>query len=559
MPFIFFILFFTIFWIYYKSFKKLFNFFIYLIILVFILEGTYYFYGIYNFRKNDNYYELRKLFSFISNSNEIINNSYDISLVLNYYDNKINYGLSSINFLTIISDKLFFNGYDPLMTFDKKEIISENIFPFYFNLPISLYSIKQINIFYSGNEYKSNQILDNFYNNFDYIYNINYDNYVKLIKVEKFLENKEKILNSNHSFEFEVKNYSNSDIIGVIIFKIKLSNRNLLQNYLDNYYNILLLEKRKYLNILIYDNNDFKIEIQKLNLNYIKVLKNPNDEYIKVIVPFSYFDIFDINAKKTVNLKIKLNTNEEKDIHLKDVKLVLYPPFFTPVFNKNIIKPYKFIEHRYLRKKISYNNKSIRKLVRINSIIYNNNYLDIIRSVNKVSTYDNFTDFKENLYLLNFNILNEAQIEKTELEKLKKYSQLNNLNYFYKDKYKNINQENIKEIYFAKSEIRDINIFKKYNEISFKAKTERDSFIVVNHGYYKYWKAYVDNIEVPVLKTNVIVMGIIIPKGEHNIVLKYEPWYAKFFFLPFATIAFYLIILIIIIIRENKLKNNLKK
>ncbi len=197
------------------------------------------------------------------------------------------------------------------------------------------------------------------------------------------------------------------------------------------------------------------------------------------------------------------------------------------------------------------NNTSQKKLVRLTSVIYNNNVINIVRDVNKIGIVKSLSDFKEKLYLLDFNILKEAKIEETEIEKIKKYSDLPNLNYTYKNIYKDLNKENINELSFDNAEIKDENIFKKYNEISFKVKTLRDSFIVINHGYYKYWKAYINNTEIPVLKVNGIVMGVIVPKGEYEVILRYEPWYAKFFFLPFITIAFYLLILIILVLKER--------
>jgi uncharacterized membrane protein YfhO len=115
-----------------------------------------------------------------------------------------------------------------------------------------------------------------------------------------------------------------------------------------------------------------------------------------------------------------------------------------------------------------------------------------------------------------------------------------------------LDAEKLKYILFKNATIYNLNVFKKNNEISFEVKTEGDSFIVINHSYYKYWKGYIDNIEVPVLKVNGIVMGIIVPKGEHKVVLKYEPWYAKFFCVPFIVIAIYFITIITLLTLKNK-------
>lgn len=556
-PLFFLIIFLILFIAYNKVAKRFFLFFILFFIIAFILEGRYYFYGIYKFKNEDNYEEFKKLFYFIYNDTKNNNNkNYNAVLLLNYNDNQIMYGTTMVNYISIITREMFFNSYDPILTFDRKELIFNNLFPFYFNLPLSFYSIKRIDLFCTKNEYKNNEVLDNLYNNFKYIYNVNYNIYKKLIKTYDILySQKEIFFDSKNPIEFKIKNYNSPDIIGILILDIKLPKLDLFRYYWNNYYNNLILDKKKNINILLYDNSKFKVYLGNVNINYLKALKEKDSEYIKVMIPFSYFDVFDISNSKLIDFKIKLLTNEDQKIYLKNIKLVLYPPFLAPSFKNDNIYSYQFVEHKYLRKIIK-SKDSQKKILRVTSIFYNNNVVNIIRSVNKINTVKGLLDFREKLYLLDFNILKEAKIEETEIAKIKKYSNLSNLNYTYKNIYKDLNQENINKLNFGNAKIMDENIFKKYNEISFKVKTLKDSFIVINHGYYKYWKAYINNTEVPVLKVNGMVMGVIVPKGEYEVILRYEPWYAKFFFLPFVTIAFYLLILFIILAKEKYYKKN---
>ncbi len=111
------------------------------------------------------------------------------------------------------------------------------------------------------------------------------------------------------------------------------------------------MDKGRNIDILIYDNNEFKTYLGKVNINYIEALKEKDSEYIKVIVPFGFFDIFDIHDSKRIDVKIKLiNTNTQK-LYLRNLKLILYPPFLAPSFKNDNIYSYDFIEHKYLQKK----------------------------------------------------------------------------------------------------------------------------------------------------------------------------------------------------------------
>jgi hypothetical protein len=62
------------------------------------------------------------------------------------------------------------------------------------------------------------------------------------------------------------------------------------------------------------------------------------------------------------------------------------------------------------------------------------------------------------------------------------------------------------------------------NDLSFTSKNANDGFAVFSDIYYdKGWKAYVDGKETPIVRTNYVLRGIKIPKGEHKIEFQFRP------------------------------------
>ena len=54
-------------------------------------------------------------------------------------------------------------------------------------------------------------------------------------------------------------------------------------------------------------------------------------------------------------------------------------------------------------------------------------------------------------------------------------------------------------------------------------KTDTTSFLTVSEIYYPAgWKAYLDGKEIEIYATNYILRGVIIPKGEHILEMKFE-------------------------------------
>ncbi|MFM2015599.1 MAG: hypothetical protein RIQ51_1089 [Bacteroidota bacterium] len=64
----------------------------------------------------------------------------------------------------------------------------------------------------------------------------------------------------------------------------------------------------------------------------------------------------------------------------------------------------------------------------------------------------------------------------------------------------------------------------KNDEITYKAKTNAKQLAVFSEIYYKDgWKAYIDDKETPIVKTNYVLRGLVVPAGEHTIKFEFKP------------------------------------
>jgi len=60
------------------------------------------------------------------------------------------------------------------------------------------------------------------------------------------------------------------------------------------------------------------------------------------------------------------------------------------------------------------------------------------------------------------------------------------------------------------------------NRINISVQTETPRLLYIGNLYHNGWKAYVDNLQVPIIRTNYLFMGIVIQKGAHTVSVKYE-------------------------------------
>ncbi len=74
-------------------------------------------------------------------------------------------------------------------------------------------------------------------------------------------------------------------------------------------------------------------------------------------------------------------------------------------------------------------------------------------------------------------------------------------------------------------------------EVSMRTKTADDAILVFSDTFYPGWKAFIDGKEKPIIKVNIIMRAVKVPRGEHNIIWSYQPiaFYAGFG-ISFATL-----------------------
>jgi len=426
-----------------------------------------------------------------------------------FYLLKFNYILSLFGFKYLFHYNSFYSDFDKIVIND-------------------LYNIKSIEI----NKYKLNNIF------MVPVYKRNSKN--ELIEQAQ-INNNRITLSNNKPIVFYLpyfKEYNNL-CLGLKIKKTKKEN-----NFNKFYSSLIDIPNKIYLAIGTKDNN-------LIGLGNFYTFFVSYEEYRYVMIPFSLvaltilkhnLDNFIYTFNNQKFLRFAIGSNAIIEYEIEGIDIYYYPDYYNPGVYDN--KEYLTYE------KVVTNRIPLASGKIFETFIYkNNNSMEIIDSVVKLGISKDIFELKKDILLVNFNFKEEAKIYPEYIQKLKEYSNINKLKY--QNNYANITENNISNLNFVRSKITDKEIFKKNNEISFKVRSEGDSFIVINHSYYKYWKGYIDNIEVPVLKVNGIVMGIIVPKGEHKVVLKYEPWYAKFFFVPFFVIAIYFIIIIIILLKPK--------
>lgn len=61
------------------------------------------------------------------------------------------------------------------------------------------------------------------------------------------------------------------------------------------------------------------------------------------------------------------------------------------------------------------------------------------------------------------------------------------------------------------------------DEMTFRTESESEGFMVVSEVYEEGWKAFLDGAEVEIRETNGLFRGIVLPAGEHEVEMRYEP------------------------------------
>ena len=64
----------------------------------------------------------------------------------------------------------------------------------------------------------------------------------------------------------------------------------------------------------------------------------------------------------------------------------------------------------------------------------------------------------------------------------------------------------------------------KNDEINYISNSSQKQLAVFSEVYYKLgWKAYIDNVETPIYKTNYVLRSLVVPAGKHDIRFEFKP------------------------------------
>ncbi len=112
-----------------------------------------------------------------------------------------------------------------------------------------------------------------------------------------------------------------------------------------------------------------------------------------------------------------------------------------------------------------------------------------------------------------------------------------------------VNQKNIPELN-AYDTAASIQLLSKTNDIiTYEAKTKHPQLAVFSEIYYeKGWKAYIDNKEAPILKSNYLLRSLVIPEGTHSVKFEFKPasYYDNILFAQICEAISILLILILL-------------
>jgi hypothetical protein len=59
-------------------------------------------------------------------------------------------------------------------------------------------------------------------------------------------------------------------------------------------------------------------------------------------------------------------------------------------------------------------------------------------------------------------------------------------------------------------------------KLTIRTTTSAKQMLVVSEVYYDEWHAYVDGAEVPMVKTNFLLRGVVVPPGTHTVEFRYQ-------------------------------------
>jgi uncharacterized membrane protein YfhO len=97
------------------------------------------------------------------------------------------------------------------------------------------------------------------------------------------------------------------------------------------------------------------------------------------------------------------------------------------------------------------------------------------------------------------------------------------------------------------------------DEVNYTSKSNKQQFAVFSEVYYNLgWKAYIDGVETPIVKTNYVLRGLVIPAGQHAIKFEFKPGSIKNSIIAagVASSIVWLLLAVIAFLGFKKMRNN---
>ena len=108
--------------------------------------------------------------------------------------------------------------------------------------------------------------------------------------------------------------------------------------------------------------------------------------------------------------------------------------------------------------------------------------------------------------------------------------------------------------------LASIVLVSNYNdEVNYQSKSNMQQFAVFSEVYYNLgWKAYIDGVEAPIVKTNYVLRGLVIPAGQHAIKFEFKPTSIKSSIIAagIASSIVWLLLAVIAFLGFKKMRNN---
>jgi hypothetical protein len=449
-----------------------------------------------------------------------------------------------------------------------------------------------------------NQEFDNVYNNLTPITllrKLNYLEYLKKIKYHKVdLTNLEtKKISFSYTYDKSIKDYyytvslSSDSVINysfrinpetevlALAIKVKLTKENLKVRYRK-----LIFNQSDGLGVELKDKNDNSLCYYFINDYYFS-----NSDYCYISIPL----VLKNRKKEDFDGQVKLSIyplySYSRKYEIKQIEILEYPFAFVPSFKNSFENPFKNMKNQNSTNlPENYNNLSVGSNLKkdnldlVNAYYYLKNIMDkrvyvndealpFVFSVNKLKLVQDLNEVKYYFYFLKFNPSNEALISQDFIyskDFQKNYKNKKYLEYF---KLLNVKSEDfIKYILsstFGKNGSLENNenkgfVIKKIGNghIELNIKSKQNLFIIINSLYFPGFKAYLMKnknykVEIPIIKVNGLVKGVLLPKGEYQFYLVYQPFNGYLIIFNLIYILF-ILPLILVLSYNSKLLSKFK-